>query len=234
MAEQPVLRVQAPNGPVTAIALVLHGGQSVSAAPVPRWAPAALRMIPFAVALRSRGRAHGLVVARLRYRQRGWNGAAQSPAGDAAWALDQLSRRYPDVPIGLIGHSMGGRAAFYVAGHPDVESVVGLAPWIEPTDAVEPLRGRRLLIIHGDQDRNTSPIQSARFAERARAEARQATYLQIQGEQHAMLRRAPLWHDLAVGFTVGALLDLDAEGTTNPVVTNAVRKALSGEHTLVV
>src|SRR6201999_3081874 len=114
---------------VTAVALVLHGGRSNSTEPVPRTASAALRMIPFARSLSRAGASDGLAVARLRYRQRGWNGSAQPPVQDASWALARLRERFPDRPIALIGHSMGGRTAMYVADDPAVRCVVGLAPW---------------------------------------------------------------------------------------------------------
>jgi fermentation-respiration switch protein FrsA (DUF1100 family) len=228
MAQHPVLRVHTPRRKVRAIALVLHGGRSTGLEPVPAWSPPVLRMLPFTWALRRAGRGQGLVVARLRYGQRGWNGAAQSPVADANWALDQLVQAHPGVPIGLIGHSMGGRTALYVAGREDVRSVVGLAPWIEAGDPVKPITGRRLLIVHGDQDRMTSPRASADFARRAAGLAEQVSYVDVQGEKHAMLRRASVWHDLAAGFTVGALLDQAPKGTADSIVANAVRKALSG------
>ena len=85
----------------------------------------------------------GLAVARLRYRVRGWNGADAAPVADAHWALDQLTARFPGVPIALVGHSMGGRAALYAAGHPAVRAVVGLAPWIEPGDTERTIDGLR-------------------------------------------------------------------------------------------
>ncbi len=85
----------------------------------------------------------GLAVAQVRYRVRGWNGAERSPVADTSWALDELATRFPDVPVALVGHSMGGRAAIYAAGARRVRAVVGLAPWIEPGDPVAPLTGRR-------------------------------------------------------------------------------------------
>ncbi|BDZ56407.1 alpha/beta hydrolase family protein [Barrientosiimonas endolithica] len=110
-----------------AVALVLHGGEPTSTLPVTRLDPALLRMIPFArdVRLRSRGRVGPAV---LRNAVRGWNGDAKSSVADAEWALGRLRERFPDVPIGVIGHSMGGRTAFELAGHPEVSSIVALAP----------------------------------------------------------------------------------------------------------
>jgi dienelactone hydrolase len=74
---------------------------------------------------------HGrFAVIRLRYAVHGWNGELQSPLADANWALDQLTEQFGSLPIGLVGHSLGGRTALRLAGHPEVQSVVALAPWL--------------------------------------------------------------------------------------------------------
>ncbi|WP_438949092.1 LLM class flavin-dependent oxidoreductase, partial [Streptomyces harbinensis] len=41
----------------------------------------------------------------------------------------RLAARLGPVPVVLVGHSMGGRAALRAAGHPAVTGVVALAPW---------------------------------------------------------------------------------------------------------
>ena len=79
-------------------------------------------MLPFARVLRSRGGRYGLVVWRLRYRYRGWNGEEASPLQDARWAVAEAGRLHPGLPVVLVGHSMGGRAAVHVAGE---DGVVG-------------------------------------------------------------------------------------------------------------
>jgi dienelactone hydrolase len=237
---EPSLHVEQPDGPVRGIALVLHGGRARSHQSVPPLSLAVLRMAPFAGALERAGGPGGLAVARLRFRVRGWNGDERSPVPDARWALDQLSERYPDVPIGLVGHSMGGRTALYVADHDSVVSAVLLAPWIEPGDPEAPLTGRRVLIVHGTLDRMTDPRASAALAQRARPLAAQLTYVQVKGDRHAMLRRAALWHRLTAGFTVGAVLNPALDESTEPAGTNVVTEqnvvteALAGAPSLVV
>lgn len=231
---EPVLRVDAPSGPVRGVALVLHGGRSKGRTPVRANQLAVLRMLPFAKALRSAGAADGLAVARLRYVVRGWNGADQSPVPDSRWALDELATRFPGVPTALVGHSMGGRAALYVAGHPGVRAVVGLAPWIEAGDPVQQLAGRRLLILHGTRDRMTSAAASASYARAAETVAESVAFVSVTDERHAMLRRAPLWHDLAAGFVTGVLFGTRPEGTADEQVTNVLTKALAGQGSLVV
>ncbi|HEU5271317.1 MAG TPA: alpha/beta fold hydrolase [Jatrophihabitans sp.] len=188
---------------VQAVALVLHGGRDRSMEPVRGNQLAVLRMVPFARRLAADGR---LAVLRLRFGVRGWNGTMMSPVADASWALAQLAERYPDRPIGLVGHSMGGRTALRAAGHRQVRSVVGLAPWLPPGEPADQLAGRRVLLAHGDHDRMTSAAATGRFTEQLRAAGIAASYVTVRGEGHAMLRRAKLWHDLTAGFLLGTLL----------------------------
>ena len=234
----PALSVaEPPRGvPVRGIALVMHGGRSTSTAPVRARQLAVLRMLPFAKALQRTGGPDGLVVARLRYAVRGWNGATRSPVADATWALEQLIEQFPGVPVALVGHSMGGRTAFYVAGHRAVTAVVALAPWIERGDPVRQLRGKRVLIAHGTQDRMTSARGSEAYASLAEAAGAVVTYVSVRMDAHAMLRRAELWHRLTAGFVTGVLFGTDngAEGTAGPDATNPVNEALAGERSLVV
>ncbi|MGR4852480.1 alpha/beta fold hydrolase [Streptomyces sp. LARHCF252] len=58
-------------------------------------------------------------------RSRGGSGHAR----DARRALGELARRAGDVPVVLVGHSMGGRAALRAADAPQVRAVPALAPW---------------------------------------------------------------------------------------------------------
>ena len=98
-------------------------------------------MHPFARDLAALG--DDLAVAQLRYRLRGWNDTGDDALADVAFALDTLDARYGGVPIVLVGHSMGGRAALRSAGHPTVRGVVALAPWLPGTEPVEQLAGSR-------------------------------------------------------------------------------------------
>ena len=137
--------------------VVAHGGTEISREPVSPLDPAVLRMIPLALAIRHGLRGSGIVVSRPRYRVRGWNGELASPVQDLGDALDEIGARFGPIPIVLIGHSMGARAAFLVAGHPAVSAVAGLAPWLPPTEPVDQLAGRRVLLVHGSADHITSP-----------------------------------------------------------------------------
>ena len=180
--------------------IVAHGGTEVSTEPVTPLDPAALRMIPLALAIRHGLRGSGIEVSRPRYRVRGWNGELASPVRDLREAIDEVVARFGPVPVVLIGHSMGARAAFRVAGHPAVSAVAGLAPWLPPTEPVDQLAGRRVLLVHGTADHITRPEDTWAYAERARSVTRTAT-IEVLGGEHTMLRRAPLWHRLAVEFS---------------------------------
>jgi alpha-beta hydrolase superfamily lysophospholipase len=231
------LSVAAAHGDTRGVALVLHGGRARSTAPATDRQLAVLRMRPFATALHRAGGRHGLAVARLRNELRGWNGDRRPPVRDAAQALDQLSARFPDVPIALVGHSMGGRAAVYAAGHEGVRAVVGLAPWLEGGDPVAQLAGRRVLLVHGSRDRMTSAAATVRFAERASRTADAVTFVSVEGGRHAMLARASLWHSLVAGFVTAVLLGEPhglGTGTTEAAGANVIRQALAGQASLVI
>jgi pimeloyl-ACP methyl ester carboxylesterase len=231
---EPYLHVDLPKGPVRAVALVLHGGRARSTAPTRANQLAVLRMLPFDAALRRAGTRRGLAVARMRYVARGWNGPAESPVGDVRWALDRLTERFPGVGSALVGHSMGGRAAMYVAGQPTVRAVVGLAPWIEPGDPYTQLAGRRLFIAHGVHDRMTSPSASAAYAKQAAASGARVGYVGIRHDRHAMLRRARLWHELTTGFVLAVMCDAPPRETVGDTAAKILTEVLAGQASLVV
>jgi dienelactone hydrolase len=201
----PTLSIDTRGDSPRAIALVLHGGQERSRRSVRPWNLPALRMVPFARRIAARGDGQ-IAVARLRYAVRGWNGADRSPVADARWAIEQLLDQLGGLPIGLVGHSMGGRVALQVAGHPNVRSVVALAPWVEVGDPVSQLAGREVLLVHGTDDRMTSPRATAGLADRLKGQGVPVTLVHRLGEHHAMLRKADEWHELAAEFTCRALL----------------------------
>lgn len=206
----PTLTVDTPGKDPQGVALVLHGGQQHSSDPVHPWNLAALRMVPFARRIAEEGQGR-IAVARLRYAVRGWNQPDRAPVRDAEWALTELTGRFPGLPIALVGHSMGGRAAIYIAGHRAVTTVVALAPWIDRGDPSRQLQGRSVLLVHGTADRMTSHRATVGFANRLKAEGVDVTLVERLGERHAMLRNADAWHDLAAEFTRTRLLDGNPE-----------------------
>jgi pimeloyl-ACP methyl ester carboxylesterase len=202
------VRPPVPVVPVRAIVLVLPGGRATSIAPARRRHLAYQRMRLFAAAISRSVGDHGVAVWQVRYRVRGWNGPAKDPVRDARWALDEIHRAHPGVPVVLVGHSMGGRTALYASTDDAVVAVCALAPWIEPRDPVEHLAGKLLVIAHGDRDQMTDPGASRRFAARAAALGARVAYFDVTGDAHAMMRRAPDWHRIARD-TVAVALGLD-------------------------
>ena len=193
-----------PAATATGVVVVAHGGQSLSTEPTTATQPAVLRMIPVATAIRHALRGTGTVVLRPRFGLRGWNGDQASPVRDLNLALDDIGATYGPVPIVLVGHSMGARAAMRAAGHPLVYAVAGLAPWLPLDEPVAQLAGRRVLVAHGTADAITNPQETWAYVERARAVA-QVTAIEIKDGDHPMLRRGRLWHAIAAEFARLAL-----------------------------
>ena len=202
--QRPQVQLRLPPGDIGAVAVVLHGGKGRShRAPQP-WQAAVVRMAPIARAISRAGAPHGVAVATVLHRYRGWNGPEMSPVADARCALDIVRERCGDVPVVLVGHSMGGRTALHCADDPNVIGVVALAPWIEPGEPIAQLAGRQLVVLHGDRDRWTDPRASRVYVEQAATFTR-AARIEMVGEGHSMLRRASLWHALAAGSVLAEL-----------------------------
>ncbi|MFJ6158126.1 alpha/beta hydrolase [Pseudarthrobacter sp. NPDC092184] len=203
-AREAVLSVRESSGPTRGVALVLHGGKSQSREPVEARHLSPARMVPFAWDLHRAGRKHGLAVWSLRNSVRGWNGPDMSPLQDARWALARIREQHPDVPVFLVGHSMGGLTAVCAADHPGVEAVVALAPWLNPSTPTSGVANRKVLIVHGTTDRWTSASASLLFARRASAEAASMQYVALKGAGHFMLRKIGVWQTLTTGFVIKA------------------------------
>ncbi|WP_090577088.1 alpha/beta hydrolase [Arthrobacter sp. ov407] len=223
-AARAVLRITEAAGETRGVALVLHGGRADSYDAVRGRHLSPARMLPFARALHRQGGRHGLAVWTLRNRYRGWNGEEMSPVHDARWALARISQEHPGVPVYLLGHSMGGLTALCVADDAQVEAVVALAPWLNHKTPVEPVAGRRVLIVHGTDDRWTSPAKSLDYARRADGVAASVDYVSLKGAGHFMIRRVALWNVLANG----SVLDAFGEATGADVsgATDALRRVL--------
>jgi pimeloyl-ACP methyl ester carboxylesterase len=129
--------------------------------------------------------------AEVKYRIKSWN-HFESCREDARETIERLDAERTL----LLGFSMGGAVSISVADDPRVEGVLGLAPWIPDQLSVEPLRGRRLDVIHGSLDRplpglpGVSPAGSRRGFERAQALGVPGTYTLIRGALHGIALRA--------------------------------------------
>jgi pimeloyl-ACP methyl ester carboxylesterase len=195
-----------------AAVLVLHGGASRQGNPmVSPTQLSVLRMIPIAKRVASAGRRR-IAVYRLLNSTRGWD-TRRTPVDDVHWAIDQLHEGLTDrLPVGLVGHSLGGRAAILAGDRPEVRSVVALNPWVYPADGNVDLSGRRVLIVHGTADRIAVP-QSSAAAARLLARTADVSYVHVDGAKHAMLRRGSRFDQLAADFTAATLL-ADAKPST--------------------
>ncbi|MGP3683322.1 alpha/beta fold hydrolase [Streptomyces sp. IBSNAI002] len=200
--------MSSPADPNAAV-LLLHGGRSVGLEPPPLINLPALRMRPFAGGVARTLADRDVLVAMVRYRHRGWNGRRRDAARDAEAALALLRRTAGEIPVVLVGHSMGGRAALCAAGDPTVRGVVALAPWCPPGEPVAHLAGRTVYVLHDEADRITSARESWEFVRRARAAGAHAVAIPMRGGGHAMLGCSAGWQR----HTVRLVSELLAPGT---------------------
>jgi pimeloyl-ACP methyl ester carboxylesterase len=136
-----------------------------------------------------------LAFAELRYRIKSWNRLdwCIQDARDAVQAVGAERTL-------LLGFSMGGIVSSQVAADPSVETVVGLAPWFPERLPLEPLRGKRLRVLHGSLDRalpgipGVSPASSRRGFDRAIALGAEGEYTIIPGGVHGVALRAHWGH----------------------------------------
>lgn len=170
-------------------------------------------MFPFGRAVFRAGKGR-IRVATLRYAVRGWNGDLESPLHDARWAIDQIAVRFGGLPVGLVGHSMGGRVALRVGSYPGVRSLAALAPWLPPGEPIPPMDGRTVLLAHGTADTRTDPQATFKLSERFATEGVDVELVKFPGAHHSMLFPARPWHELVAGFMVRSLLAPAPEGPT--------------------
>lgn len=129
--------------------------------------------------------------AEVRYRIKSWK-RLDSCVADARAAVREVGA--PRTL--LLGFSMGGAVAIKAADEAGVEGVLGLAPWIPDRLALDPLRAKRLDVIHGGLDRwlpgipGVSAESSRRGFERARALGVEGDYTLIPGALHGIAFRA--------------------------------------------
>ena len=210
------------------IVVVLHGGANRPGNPmVSPTQLSVLRMVP--IAQRVAHTAPRLAVFRLLNSVRGWD-QTHTPVDDARWAMTQAQQRLGDLPVCLIGHSLGGRAAILTAGDERVRSVVALAPWVYPTDYPDGdigdgAGGKPILFVHGSRDRIAKPANSRIVAERLAGHAR-VGYITVEAGQHGMLGHLRTFDGLAADFAAATLLGSDGDGV--------VRRVLAGENWLTV
>ena len=201
----PHLTRTAPRRTPAGLVLLLHGLVR-SPGPLDARSPSWLRMRLLQAQVRGALHRDGAAVWLLRYRFGGWSDRPQhpSPVADARWALDRVRDEVGDLPVVLVGHSMGGRVAVAVADDPLVRGVVALAPWLGPGDPVGTLRGRHLLAAHGSTDRVTSAQATRAYVARAAGTALSSEFVDMGPRGHAMLPGAA-WNRVVVAASRGFL-----------------------------
>jgi dienelactone hydrolase len=130
--------------------------------------------------------------AEVRYRVKSWQ-HLESCVEDARAAVYEVGASR----VALLGFSMGGAVAVSIAREPQVEEVLGLAPWIPDQLDVSSLRGKRITVIHGALDRwlpgvpGVSAAHSRKGFDRARERGAEGRYVLIPGALHGVAVRAP-------------------------------------------
>ncbi|MFJ6568075.1 alpha/beta hydrolase [Streptomyces sp. NPDC091292] len=203
---------------VSGVVLLLPGGEEASGRRPSPLAAGPVRVLGRHLA--REGRAEGLAAHVVHYRCRGWNGSEAHLAHDATWAADEVVRRYGDVPVCLAGVDMGGRAALRAGGHPAVNSVLAVAPWLPEEDVaaspepVKQLAGRRVMIVHGTNDERTDPELSFRLAARAKKSNRDICRFEVHSDGHGLHQYRTEVLALAADFVLGTLF---GRGFARPV-----------------
>lgn len=200
----PTLTRYAAPSTTTGAILMLHGGKASGRQVVGDRSASSRRSAAMGRAIGPDAEAAGAAVWLLRYRLRGWNGGT-GPVEDARWALAQVRQQMGDLPVVLLGHSMGARTSVHVADDPRVRGVVALAPWFPEGEPAAALAGRTLVAAHGSRDRITSPRATRDYVERAVAAGADASYVDMGSVGHYMLRRASAWNELALRRSLALL-----------------------------
>ena len=131
-----------------------------------------------------------LAFCEVRYRLKSWK-ELDSCIADARSALEATDR-----PAIFVGFSMGGAVAISSADDERVGAVLGLAPWIPPELALDPLAGERFDVVQGAWDRSVpgipgvSPSHSRAGFARALAAGANGTYSLVPRGLHGVAVRS--------------------------------------------
>lgn len=184
----------------SALVLVLHGGTNnpkEACKPYRKPWPGPWRQTErIRDGLRHRFDVRGIAVWTLRHRLAGWDRDDDpTPVREARECLTIGRRESGDVPVVLIGHSMGGRTATRVSDEPGVVGVVGLAPWLPENEPITPLAGKSLCVAHAKLDWECGWESMAAFLREAEivADVREES---MGLDTHQLLRERR-WHDFA-------------------------------------
>ncbi|MGZ8737481.1 MAG: alpha/beta hydrolase [Nocardioides sp.] len=191
-----------------ALILMLHGGRADGHAPVDDRSASWRRSRWMMAHITGRAKRAGVGVWLLRYGVRGWNARATSgpsPVPDARWALDEVRRELGDLPVVLLGHSMGARTAVAVADDANVTGVVALAPWLPADEPNRTLRGKHVAAAHGRADKITSARATKAFVHSAEPVAASTEFHDMGGVGHYMFRGIPDWNRFAISRSLAQI-----------------------------
>ncbi|HET7069080.1 MAG TPA: alpha/beta hydrolase [Nocardioides sp.] len=180
-----------------AVVLVLHGGKDRSRADVTGRSLSWQRAAALARTLGRRLHDDRIAVRLLRYRSVGWNGDGADKIADARWALERIGDDLGQVPVVLVGHSLGGRTACHAADGSLVRGVVALAPWLPPGEPVGALAGKQLHAAHGRRDRITRASDTRAYVERAAAVTTASSFTDMGERGHYLLTGIHAWNAFA-------------------------------------
>ena len=161
-ATEPYVELPGAITPRARAVLVLHGGKAESRGPVEAGQLDGTCACSRSSAIRRRS-ATTSRSASSATATAGWNGPAADPVADVELrAPARIAERYGAVPVVLVGHSMGGRAA--LSRRPRTARSAAWWRWrpgSPGTEPVEQLAGRDLAVLHGTRDLTTRPRASA-------------------------------------------------------------------------
>jgi alpha-beta hydrolase superfamily lysophospholipase len=181
------------------VVLVLHGGKESSQSAVTTRSLAWQRAAALGRVLARRLHDDRVAVRLLRYRSVGWNGEGTDKVADAHWALDGIGDSLGELPVVLVGHSMGGRTACRAADHSLVQGVIALAPWLPPGEPVAALADRELHAAHGRTDRITRAGDTRAYVARAAHVATATSFTDMGDRGHYMLGGIRAWNAFTIG-----------------------------------
>lgn len=216
MSSPRLIGVREPSAPEGVVILVHGGAARRGQMMVSPTQLSVLRLVPLARRIARAGKGR-LAVHRLLNSYRGWD-TSHTPVDDVTWAIDQVVKRYgPDVPICLVGHSLGARASILASGRTPVRSVVALAAFVYPADADHlGLRGREILFVHGLRDRIAPARRAEQLAERL-ARHNRVRFLAVPDGKHAMLAEHRRFGTAAADFVTATLLGTIGDPGPGPV-----------------
>jgi pimeloyl-ACP methyl ester carboxylesterase len=131
-----------------------------------------------------------LVFGVVRYRIKSWH--------KLDWCVEDARAAIAEIGAPrtlMLAFSMGGAVSVRTADDPSVETVLGLAPWLPDQLSLEPLRGKRLRVLHGSLDRGlpgipgVAPDMSKRAFERALGLDAGGEYTLVRGGLHGVAVR---------------------------------------------